>query len=578
MGHGAAYLGREDFRHIVDIAGIEVAVDVGLFDQIEVLAHGRRSGSVETLPPQEPAGSNVTYLDPADTPTTPPTNLDRKGEVEALTRKVQELEDLALKRADEIWHRSLHDSLTGLPNRVLLLDRATQDIRRVPRHGNVVASLSVEIDTFQRVNDTLGHEAADQLIKEVTKRLNDVVRHNDTVGVMSSPNGSTLSRVTSNEFMILLSDLSSSDAVTQIVRRARNALSTPFSLRGEELFFSGNLGISLYPEDASDAQSLLKNASAARAHARSQGRRMNVAFFSEEIQESSTKELRMEALLHKAIDNEELWLAYQPKVEITTGAITGVEALARWRSPTLGNISPLEFVPIAERSGLIHELTGWVLKAVCLQLKAWQPIGIEHMRVALNLSPLELRNPGLGERFLQVLTSEGVSPELLEVEITETGVIENVNAAVQTLEDLKNSGVRVSIDDFGTGYSSFSHLTSLPLDVLKIDGCFVRDIDTSTSNRGIVEAIIAMANTAGLRVLAEGVETEAELDTLRAMGCDEIQGYLYSKPVPASEITKLIIADTENARRLAGRSRGPFDRWFRRSAGTPAQLGRQTTT
>ncbi len=525
------------------------------------------TSEIEILPAAAPDGSNVTYL---EIPCTDATQEDEIRESDAeevaqLNQKVRELEDLALKRADEIWHQSLHDSVTGLPNRVLLLDRATQDIKRIPRHGNVVAALSIEINTFQRISDTLGHEAADALVREVTKRLNTVVRTNDTVGVMAAPNGSTLSRITSTEFVILLSDLFNTDMVAQIVRRTQRALSEPFQLRGNELLFSGNLGISLYPQDAADAQSLLKNAAAARAHARIQGRRLNVSYFSEEMQESSTKELRMETLLHKAASSDELWLAYQPKVEIATNTITGVETLLRWNNPVLGKISPLEFIPIAERSGLIHELSSWVLGTVCEQLNAWKPIGIDHMRVALNLSPLELRDPKLAERFLQVLTEHGVSPELLEVEITETGVIENMNTAVRTLQVLKNSGVRLSIDDFGTGYSSFSHLTSLPLDVLKIDGCFIREIEASSSNRAIVEAIIAMANTAKLRVLAEGVETEEELATLRELGCDEIQGYLYSEPVPAAELTKLLIADMENSRQPEPHRRLSLNKWLRRS-------------
>ena len=522
-------------------------------------------GAIETYPGPNVDDSNVTYLNSEQAPAAPaagqtPEPVDENKVVE-LTEKVKALEDLAVKRADEIWHRSLHDSITGLPNRVLLLDRASQDIKRIPRYGNVVAALSIEIDTFQRVNDTLGHQAADELIKEVTRRLNEVVRHTDTVGLMATPNGSTLSRIGNDEFVILLSDISNSAAVTQIVRRARDALAMPFDLAGEEMFFSGNLGISLFPHDANDAESLLKNAGAARGHARTQGRRLNVAFYSEEVQTASTKQLRLEALLHKAIDADELSLVYQPKVDLDSGRICGVEALLRWQNPSLGNVSPIEFIPIAERSGLMPELTLWVLQAICKQLKAWVPLGIDHMRVALNLSPVELRDAGLAEKFLKILKEQDVSPTLLEVEITETAVIQNMDTAVQTLQVLKENGLKLAIDDFGTGYSSLSHLTSLPLHVLKIDGCFVRDLDTNINNQAIIQAIIAMANTAKLRVLAEGVETEAELAQLRDLGCDEVQGYLFSKPLTAPEATKLMIADANGPRRLWARSTSLLNRF-----------------
>jgi diguanylate cyclase (GGDEF)-like protein len=523
-----------------------------------------RQEAIETYPSPHADDNNVTYLssDAAAPARSDNVSAEPAGEAKVveLTEKVRALEDLAVKRADEIWHRSLHDTVTGLPNRVLLLDRASQDIKRIPRHGNVVAALSIEIDTFQRVSDTLGHEAADALIREATRRLNDVVRHTDTVGLMATPNGSTLSRIGNDEFVILLSDIFNSAEVTQIVRRARDALAVPFGLDGEEMFFSGNLGISLFPHDASDAESLLKNAGAARGHAKTQGRRLNVAFYSEEVQSASTKQLRLETLLHKAIDADELSLVYQPKVDLSSGRICGVEALLRWQNPTLGNVSPIEFIPIAERSGLMPELTLWVLQTICKQLKAWEPLGIDHMRIALNLSPVELRDAGLAGKFLKVLKDQDVSADLLEVEITETAVIQNMDTAIETLQILKDNGLTLAIDDFGTGYSSLSHLTSLPLHVLKIDGCFVRDLDTNVNNQAIIQAIIAMANTARLRVLAEGVETEAELAQLRELGCDEVQGYLFSKPLAPPEATKLMIADANGPRRLWSRPAGLLNR------------------
>ncbi len=528
------------------------------------------TNAAEALPSPYAEDDNVTYLTtakPASQQLPKDQVLDDDAHVAELTQKVRALEDLAVKRADEIWHRSLHDSLTGLPNRVLLLDRATQDIKRFSRYGDVVAALSIEIETFQRINDTLGHDAADELIQEVTARLSTVVRNTDTLSLMAPPNGSTLSRIGSNEFVILLSELSNSDVVMQIVSRTREVLSTPFDLRGGEILFSGNIGISIFPDDAMDANSLLKNAATARGHARAQGRRLNVAFFSEEIQKTSTKQLQLEAFLHKAIDEDEFSLVYQPKMDVNSGRLSGVEALLRWQNSTIGNVSPMEFIPVAERSGLMPKISMWVLKTICNQLRAWQPLNIDGIRVALNISPVELRDPRLAFQILQVLEDEEISPSLLEIEITETAVIENMDTAVKTLQLLRDNGVALAIDDFGTGYSSLSHLTSLPLNVIKIDGCFMRDLEVNENNQAIVQAIIAMANTAGLRVVAEGIETEAELAVVRELGCHEVQGYLLGKPLRPSELTKLIIADANKQVASASRAAGLLGRWRHRQSG-----------
>ena len=501
---------------------------------------------------------NVVYLDQAQTEHTNDIiaagekALDASNaEVVALRQRVKELEEVALRHADEIWHKSLYDELTNLPNRVLLLDRASQDIKRIPRYGKVVAAVSIEIETVQRLNDTVGHDAADELLIDVSERLNDLVRQSDTVGIMSSPNSSTLARIGANEFVILLADLASNEAVNHIVRRAVESLEGPMSIDDERLYINANIGISLYPHDAPSSEALIKNAGVARAQAKRQGKRLNIAYYSDEANEASSKRVRIETLLHQALRYEQFAVHYQPKVRLETGRYSGMEALLRWRSPELGNVSPAEFIPIAEEIGLMPEISSWVLTEICRQLKQWAPLGMEDFRVAVNLSPVELRDPELAERFLATLEQQDVSPALLEVEITETAVIDNMSTAVKSLQALQDAGVSLAIDDFGTGYSSLSHLTSLPLHVLKIDGCFVRDLDVSPNNQGIVNAIIAMARTAGLSVVAEGVESQAELAWLCQSGCDEIQGFYISKPVSAATVTAQLIENIEQAHPMA---------------------------
>jgi diguanylate cyclase (GGDEF)-like protein len=450
---------------------------------------------------------------------------------------------------------------------VLLLDRANQDIKRIPRYGQVVAAVSIEIETVQRLNDTAGHEAADELLVEVSDRLNDLVRQSDTVGIMSSPNSSTLARIGSNEFVILLADLASHEAVNHIVRRAVDALEGPMSVDEERIYINANVGIGLYPHDASSSEELIKNAGAARAQAKRHGRRVNIAYYSDEANEASDKQVRIEKALHQALRHEQFSVLYQPKIRLDTGRYCGMEALIRWRSPELGDVSPSEFIPIAEEIGLMPEISSWVLTQICTQLKKWKPLGLENFRVAVNLSPVELRDPEVATRFLSTLQKQGVSPALLEVEITESAVIDNMSTAVKSLQTLKDAGVELAIDDFGTGYSSLSHLTSLPLHVLKIDGCFVRDLDVNANNQGIVNAILAMGQTAGLRILAEGVENKAELDWLCRAGCDEIQGFLISRPVNAATVTSQLIENLEQATPLyANETAGFWQRLLRRGA------------
>ena len=465
----------------------------------------------------------------------------RDVDVHELKSEIQRLE-IELSTKDEAsFRRSLHDELTGLPNRMLLLDRCHQAAKRAKRGGGVIAVLSLELDVLQRVHDAFGKEAADTLLKALAERLGAIFRTTDTVGLISIPSDSTLSRTGTNEFVILCSDIDNVESVAQLVRRIKRALSTPLKFSGEEMLFSGNIGISVFPHDSDDIIAVVDASASARSYSRSNNERINVAFYSKEMNRVSKKQLRMETLLHKAIGDNEYMLVYQPKTDLRTGRINGVEALIRWNNPELGIVSPLEFVPVLEQCGLIPQVTDWVLTEVCRQIKSWEPLGLSDLRVAINVSPVDLRDKDFSRRFLAVVDEWGVSPRSLEVEITETGVIQNMKTAVQSLQELQSRGIQLSLDDFGTGYSSLSHLNALPLNVLKIDGCFIKDLHLNRSNQAIVKAIVAMASTAGLRILAEGVEDEQEMQILKSFGCDEIQGFLISQPLRAEELAEFVI-------------------------------------
>jgi diguanylate cyclase (GGDEF)-like protein len=476
-----------------------------------------------------------------------PTHTD--GEMQQLREQIQKLEAELAEQGASGFRRSLHDELTGLPNRMLLVDRAHQAINRAKRSGGVLAAISIELDILQRVNDAFGRQASDELLISLSDRLNRIFRTTDTVGMVAYSNESTLSRVGANEFVILCSDIVNIESVPLILRRIKQELASPLSFATEEMLFSGNIGISVFPHDADDVESLLETAASARCHARSNDERINVAFYSKEMNRVSKKQLRMETLLHKAIGDGEYLLLYQPKLDLKTGQIRGVEALIRWKNEELGMVSPLEFVPVLEQCGLIPQVTDWVLNEVCRQLKVWDPLGLTDIRVAINVSPVDLRDKGFASRFIRTLEKWGISPRALEVEITETGVIQNMKTAVQSLQELQARGIQLSLDDFGTGYSSLSHLNALPLNVLKIDGCFIKDLHLNESNQAIVKAIVAMASTAGLRILAEGVEDEQEFRLLKEFGCQEIQGYLISPPISPEEVAQFILA--RNASGLA---------------------------
>jgi diguanylate cyclase (GGDEF)-like protein/PAS domain S-box-containing protein len=434
------------------------------------------------------------------------------------------------KRTDEyIRHMALHDKLTGLPNRVLLQDHAELAINRARRQMSSVAVLLLDLDRFKHINDSLGHHVGDEVLQVVAKRLNACVRSSDTVVRMGG-----------DEFVILLPDLKNPAEAQRVADKAMESLAQDLVVSNHMLRITPSIGIALYPDNGSDLSTLLKNADAAMYHAKDLGRN-NVQIFVPQMNERLTQRLEIEADLSRAIERNELVLHYQPLVEGRSGLICGVEALIRWRHPKRGMVSPLDFIPIAEETGLILPIGDWVLRTACHDIKRLSDECQTPLRLAVNLSPRQFNQPQLVDNVRDILQASGLSSHLLELEITEGMLMRDVEQTLSTLKNLRGIGVHLAIDDFGTGFSSLSYLSRFPIQTLKVDRSFVKDIGSDTSNTAIASAVISMAHTLGLRVVAEGVETREQRDFLRARRCDELQGYLFSKPVAIDELMQRIV-------------------------------------
>ena len=473
---------------------------------------------------------------------------DEGGLVSDLRRRLHEMEGLLNARTNEIWEHSLHDTLTGLPNRVLLMDRINQLIKRCDRTKTSAGVVSVQICDVHRINQTLGHGAGDELLTSVARRLVDVTRGIDTLS-RDAGNAHTASRVGGNDFAILISDLTDPGVSSRILTRIQKALSAPFTVSGEEVIVAGKLGVSLYPHDASDAETLLQTAAVARASLAPDRLGIAVAYYSDDLNHALTRRLKIETLLLKALDDDEFTIDFQPKISIASGHITGVEALARWTCETLGQISPAEFIPIAEQTGLSGRLTETVLTQVSRELRKWRQLHIDDVRIAINLSSTEFQDLNYAEWLLDTITRLDIDPGHLEIEVTERSFVDDYENGLHILTTLKNNGLSVAMDDFGTGYSSLSQLKDLPFDSIKIDACFVREIHLHDENRAIVKAVIGMARDLGMNVIAEGVETEAEYDALADLGCPEVQGFLTCRPLPGNEITEFLLSRAHTARK-----------------------------
>jgi diguanylate cyclase (GGDEF)-like protein/PAS domain S-box-containing protein len=432
----------------------------------------------------------------------------------------------------EIHRLAYFDSLTGLPNRVLFKDRVEQALLHARRYRTTLAMLFLDLDRFKVINDTLGHSIGDLLLRSVADRLAESVRHSDSVSrSVDNEENHSLARLGGDEFTVLLTNLCDVQDAGKVARRIVEALVKPFSIEGREIFITASIGIAIFPADGDSVDVLLKNADCAMYHAKEEGRN-NFQYYSNSLNAAANDRLILEGELRHAVEREEFVVYYHPKVDLKSGRITGAEALVRWLHPQRGLIPPVEFLPAAVDSGLIRAIDEWVLRMACRHNRAWQQRGKMPVRISINVSNSLFHGNTLLSVVEQALSQTGLPPACLELELTESIAMRNVETSIVMLTALKSMGVQLSIDDFGTGYSSLSYLQRLPIDIVKIDQSFIHEILTKAQPAPIVRAIIAMAHSLNLLVLAEGVEQEAQRTLLLQQGCDEAQGYLFGQPMP----------------------------------------------
>lgn len=451
------------------------------------------------------------------------------GPVRAMICVAQDNRERKLQE-ERIRQLAFFDTVTGLPNRVRFRHLLEEAVAERRRHGTKLAVLFLDLDRFKRINDTLGHASGDRLLETFAKRLAGCLRSGDAVARAGLPSGSpAVARLGGDEFTVLLRDVHGREDAAHIARRILRALARPLHLDGHDVVVEASIGIALCPDDADDCEALLMHADTAMYHAKSQGP-ANFQFYHPNFNAKALEWLMLEAQLHKALECDQLRLEFQPQVALATGAVIGVEALLRWSHPERGLVPPDEFIPLAEESGLIMPIGHWVLREACAQGRAWLDAGLDRLQIAVNISGRQLSQEDFVDQVAGVLADHDFPGTLLELEITESTAMAEPEATVETLDALKTLGVKIAIDDFGTGYSSLSYLQKFPLDRVKIDRSFTRDMMHSASNAGIVSAIIAMAHQLNFKVIAEGVEDESQVAFLRAHGCEEIQGYHISPP------------------------------------------------
>ena len=440
----------------------------------------------------------------------------------------------------QIHRLAYYDVLTELPNRSRFHEKLAETLEVARRTGKPFAIMFLDLDQFKRINDTLGHHMGDDLLRVVAQRLKNVLRVGDSSDVAR---GKTLERDVcrqgGDEFIVLLNGVSTEEQAARAATRVVEQLAQPITIASHEVFVSASIGIVLYPRDGDDLDSLLRNADIAMYHAKSEGRN-RFAFYHESMRQATARRLSLEHELRRAIESEQFELHYQPQIDMQTGAIVGMEALIRWNHPTLGMLWPQHFIGVAEEAGLIMAIWEWVFVTALIQHNAWREEGLPPVPIGVNLSSVQFTDPALAERVKEIAQVIGVPFEHIELELTESALVKDWDTAVATLHALRATGIRIAIDDFGTGYSSLSYLRKLPFDKLKLDHTFTADATENEQGAAIARAIVSMAQTLGLTVVAEGVETQQQIETLSAMGCTTMQGYLLSRPLPVAAMSELL--------------------------------------
>ncbi|MBZ0157662.1 MAG: EAL domain-containing protein [Alphaproteobacteria bacterium] len=497
-------------------------IEIGSRDEISDLAHAFNQ-MLESL---------RTYRDQVE---------ERTEELYAANRQMQQEISERKKMEERIKHQASHDFLTGLPNRMLFMEHLAMALAKARRERTLLAIMFIDLDRFKNINDSLGHAAGDQLLKDVAVHLRECLREEDTVA-----------RIGGDEYTVLLSSIARAEDIAGVARKILSLFERPYSVESHTFHISASIGISTYPDDSEYAETLLKNADIAMYYAKEQGRN-NFQFYNPSMNVRTLERMILENRLRQTLDRGELVVHYQPQVSIETRQIAYAEALVRWEHPELGLLNPMHFIPLAEETGFIIPLDEWVLRTACAQNRAWQDAGYPPLCVTVNLSARQFQQPNLVELVLQVLHETGLRPEFLELEITESTAMQNIELTIPNLARLNEMGVRFSIDDFGTGYSSLSYLKKLPIQKLKIDKSFIRSLMKDPDYKAIVTAVIAMAHNLKLKVVAEGVENREQFMFLDENKCDAVQGYFFSEPLPAEEFEALMASDGENRKTLENR-------------------------
>ncbi|OGO16933.1 MAG: hypothetical protein A2Z02_03215 [Chloroflexi bacterium RBG_16_48_7] len=456
------------------------------------------------------------------------TTKELEGYRDTLEQRVIERTAALSKANEELDRLATHDVLTGLTNRLMFVQLLNRAIQSARRHNRQFAVFFIDLDRFKIINDTLGHETGDLLLQEIAGRLRQSLRVTDIIA-----------RLGGDEFVVLIEEITNTEKVAVVARKILSAIGKPMILKGEECHVTGSIGISIFPGDGEDEQSLMKSADIAMYSAKEEGKN-NYQFYSKRIQLKSIERLSIETNLRLALERNEFFLHYQAKLDFKTGGITGVEALLRWQNPYLGSVTPNQFIPVAEEAGLMVAIGRWVMKTACKQNVEWQRQGLPAINMAINLSLKQLNDESFLEDISSAIEESGMSPNLLELEITESMIMQNPAGVIAILDKIKKMGIHLAIDDFGTGYASLAQIEHFPVDTLKVDRSFIHNIPHDAENRAIAEAIITMGRTLGLSVVAEGVETQEQMDFLEEHACDQIQGYFFSRPIPPDQFASFL--------------------------------------